>query len=90
MSRYTNKTQLWIVDNITPLNRFNSEWQLIYPVLQQIYKNVRFKINLICIENNVSKLNFSESVKYQANLNLKLFQWKLSFSLVDSRVNLFN
>jgi hypothetical protein len=73
MSRYTNKTQLWIVDNITPLNRFNSEWQLIYPVLQQIYKNVKFKINLICIENNVSKLNFSESVKYQANLNLKLF-----------------
>jgi len=74
VSRFNNKTQLFIIDNTTPLSRINSEWQLIYPILKQIWYNVNFKTNLICIDNNVEKSNYIESIKYQANLNLELFK----------------
>ena len=72
--RHAKKPQLWIVDNQIPIHRINSEWQLIVPILRQIWKSSKYNINLIRVENNVvgSGLNYLENAKYQVAINSKI------------------
>lgn len=72
--RHAKKPQLWIVDNQIPIHRINSEWQLIVPILRQIWKSSKYNINLIRVENNVvgSGLNYLENAKYQVAINNKI------------------
>lgn len=68
--------KLWIIDTITPVNRINSEWHIIYPVLKNLLaaKRIFSNTELVYCDYNVPTLDYIHHMGFQNKLISELLK----------------